>query len=658
MPTPIFPTIIDTKTLSLIVNGLPLLALSTTVVYGLWMLPQIQTIIAAEGGRKKDLVRRSQVQGFDFDVLILVPFTQEKQYPALIDCLACLTAQQYPKQKVKWAILATTAVQHYQATFKSLADTNQAPLLWLNAPPTETEQSLFTWGTRHALSQWQAQLIVFLHSSDLVKPDFLNQLTAKAYSHEVIQGYVASRDYAGGWLHKLLGVETRITSRIETAGRHHAKKPLILRNSGFAIKTTLLEQLPWPAVGGNHASWLYSIALAQYQVPIVWAPTVVIYKRLTPLLGETIQTLWQEEIIKLSLGLQSISLIFKKPSQYLITALELTSYWCTMPWALTLAVATSLIYAGVQLNQPNTQIMGIVLASMVVSIQFATLAVSRLPWEDWVAFALLKPLLLILSTVALPYILLKNMWQQLAHQIKSLFTKQATKPQSKYPVTPIESTRAIPNDRKKPSKAETTTEEVLPYWLIDETLASTKTTTADPVSASTEAPVRTKTYNQTSTLEVLWKQAIESSSTKVETRSTVPLLFGEKSVEANVEVETVPNKGIQLTLQYKQQSFKTAFYPLFSQAFYELQEKLSQYKIKLSSCGGCAYYFQPALAGTQQPQVGLCLKQVEQQQENGHIGNLLDPITVLSKTCSNHTPLSKRATVLASIKNQLQSQPA
>jgi hypothetical protein len=655
MPTAILPSIIDAKTLSLIVNGLPLLALTTTIAYGLWMLPQIQTLIAAEGGRKKDLVRRSQVQGFDFDVLILIPFTQEKHYPALIDCLACLTAQQYPEHKVKWAILATTAVQQYQTTFESLAETNQSPLLWLNAPPTETEQSLYSWGTRHALSQWPAQLVAFLHPSDLVKPDFINQLTAKAYSHEVIQGYVASRDYAGGWLHKLLGVETRITSRIETAGRHHAKKPLILRDSGFAIKTTLLEQLPWPAIGGNHASWLYSLALAKYQVPIVWAPTVVVYKRLTPLLGETIQTLWQEAIIKLSLGLQSISLIFKKPSQYLLTALELTSYWCTIPWALTLAVATSLVYAGVQLNQPNTQISGIVLASMVVGIQLAVLGVSRLPWQDWVAFALLKPLLLILSTVAFPFILIKTMYQQLIHQGKNLFSKQAQKPQSKHPVTPIDSTRAIANDRKKPLKPQASTEEVLPYWLIDEAVASTKTTATDPVSTATEPTVRTKASSQNSSLEMLWKQAIETtSSTAIETSYTVPLLFGTKSVEANVEVETVPNKGIQLTLQYKQQSFKTAFYPLFSQAFYELQEKLSQYKIKLSSCGGCAYYFQPALAGTQQPQVGLCLKQVEQGVEE----NTLQLITVLSNACANQAPLSERKTILETVKNQLQSQPA
>ena len=391
-------------------------------------------------------------------------------------------------------------------------------------------------------------------------------------------------------------------------------------------------------------------------MPIVWAPTVVVYKRLTPLLGETIQTLWQEAIIKLSLGLQSISLLFKKPSQYLLTAFELTSYWCTIPWALTLAVATSFIYAGIQLNQPNTQIMGIVLASMVVGIQLAVLGVSRLPWQDWVAFALLKPLLLMLSTVAFPFILIKTMYQQLIHQGKNWFSQQDQKPQSKHPVTPIESTGAMPNDRKKPLKPQAATEEVLPYWLIDEAqaLASTKTTTADPVSASTEPTVRPKASSQNSSLEALWKQAVKTTNTAIETSYTVPLLFGEKSVEAHIEVETVPNKGIQLTLQYKQQSFKTAFYPLFSQAFYELQEKLSHYKIKLSSCGGCAYYFQPELAGTQQPQVGLCLKQVEQGVEE----NALQPITVLNNACANQAPLSERKTILETVKNQLQSQPA
>ena len=293
---------------------------------------------------------------------------------------------------------------------------------------------------------------------------------------------------------------------------------------------------------------------------------------------------------------------------------------------------------------------------MVVGIQLAVLGVSRLPWQDWVAFALLKPLLLMLSTVAFPFILIKTMYQQLIHQGKNLVSKQTQKPQSKHPATPIESTRAIPTNRKKPSKSQATTEEVLPYWLIDEAqaLASTKTTTADPVSASTEPTVRPKASSQNSSLEALWKQAVKTTNTAIETSYTVPLLFGEKSVEAHIEVETVPNKGIQLTLQYKQQSFKTAFYPLFSQAFYELQEKLSHYKIKLSSCGGCAYYFQPELAGTQQPQVGLCLKQVEQGVEE----KALQPITVLNNACANQAPLSERKTILETVKNQLQSQPA
>jgi hypothetical protein len=632
-------------TLSSLINGLPLLALSITLTYGLWMLPQLQTLIAAEGGRKKDLVRRSHVQGFDFDVLILIPFTLEAQYPALVDCLACLTAQQYPQHKVKWAILAHTAVQHYQSTVEALVPANTSSLMWLNAPETETATSLLAWGVRHALSHFPAQLVGFLHPSDLVKPDFLNQLTAKAYSHEVIQGYVASRDYAGGWLHKLIGIETRISSRIQAAGRYHAGMPLILRESGFAIKTTLLEQLPWPAIGEPHASWLYSLALAQYRIPIVWAPTVVVYKRLSPSWGESIEIGWKETMIKLGLGVQSMGLLFQKPPQSLVTAITLTSYWWTTSWVFALAVASSFFYIGVQLNQPATQISGIVLGSMVVGVQLATLGVSRLPWQDWLVFALLKPVFAVISVVALPLMLLKTI-VQLALRVSK----------TRLPAQPNRQTAVPAPTRSVQSLAENTTKRP-PVEAV--TTTAIKAPAVEPLlqeEVSSQNKLAPTTTNQsTEFLDALWQKAVAAKAVTLQATYTVPLLFGTKSVEATVEVTVAPNKGIQLTLQYKQQAFKTAFYPLFSQGFYELQEKLSQYNIQLLSCGSCAYYFQPALAVTQQQQVGLCLKQVEQHRQDEETP-LLSPITVLSNHCTHHTPFSERAAILASLNNQQAAQ--
>lgn len=642
MPTPLVlpPT---AQLIALFQHWLPFIAISTTTAYGLWLLPQLKTLLAAEGGRKKDLVRRSQVQGFDFDVIILLPFTEEKHYLSLVDCLACLTAQQYPQNKMKWVVLATPPLQGYQANFEALAGKNGSPLVWLNAPNTETETTLLAWGCRTTLSQWQAQLIVFLHPSDLVKPDFLNQLTAKAYSHEVIQGYVASRDSAGGRFHQLLGIETRMTSRIETAGRYHAKKPLILRDSGFAIKTTLLEQLPWPSVKGHHASWLYSLALAQYKIPIVWAPTVVVYKRGNPTLATTIETFWQEAAIRLSLGLQSFGLAFKKSQPSLFSALELTSYWWTTPWALTLAVGISLIYAGTQLEQPNTQLAGIILTTLVVSLQLATLGVSRLPWQDWVAYALLKPLFLVVSAVTLPYLLLRNSLQQVGKILVNLpnLLKARRRAKPSPLSTPLPTALA-------PTHEKTDGMDATPYWLNPENTAITTTTTeASPSPTTAQTP---NTADTASLLEPIWETVVASFDAP-ESRYTVPLLFGKKSVEAQIEVENTPNQGIQLTLQYKQQSFKTAIYPLFSQAFYELQEKLSHYNIQVNSCGGCAYYFQPAsaLQATQQKQVGLCLKQLEQQTPI----DSMKPITVLSETCQHQAPLGQRGNILSTVKAQL-----
>jgi Glycosyltransferase like family 2 len=640
--TPLLP--IATSTFSFLANNLPLVAVAITTAYTVGWLPQLQTLLAAEGGRKQDLVRRSQVQGFDFDVMILLPFYDEKQYLALVDCLACLTAQQYPEHKVKWVILATANVQAYQANFETLAGKNGSPLIWLNAPSNQTKDTLLSWGCSNALSQYPAQLVAFLDPSDLVKPDFLNQLTAKAYSHQVIQGYVASREYKSGWFNQLIGIETRIASRIETAGRFHAKKPLILRTSGFAIKTTLLEQLPWPAVEGNQASWLYSLALAQHEIPIVWAPTVVVYQRSNPSLGNAIQVFWQEVTLRFTLGLQSFGLIFKRTSPSAISSIELTSYWWATPSALSLTTAVALIFGGLQFNQPNTQTTGIVLAVMVIGLQLATFGVSRLPWQEWIAYALLKPLFLTLSLLALPFLLVQNSLQQigrLIHNLSNTNQPQKTNTATKTPSARVQQT-LMPTPEKKPA------EEALPYWLSSNESANTTVTKPDhlPKQLFAETPPL-KPIIDVAVLENLWEKTVASFQTIAPTY-TVPLLFGTKSVEALIEVETTPSKGIQLTLQYKQQSFKTATYPLFSQAFYELQEKLSPYNIQINSCGGCAYYYQPASAmqATQQKQVGLCLKQAQQQEA-------LKPITVLSATCPQKAPLNQRASVLSSIKNTL-----
>jgi hypothetical protein len=648
---------------------LPSIALGVAITYGFGLIPKVQTLLAAEAGRKKDLVRRVQVQGFDFDVAILLPFLDEADYPALVDCLTCLAAQQYPLQKMKWVILAGKEVQPYETMVQTLVEkatrstqTDTLPLIWLPIPAlVEATQTVLAWGTKNIPNQVTAQLVVFLQPTDLVKPDFVNQLTVKAYSHEVVQGYVASKEVGAGWLHQLLGIETRIASRIETAGRFHAKKPLLLRSSGFAIKTTLLEQLPWPAVAGQQASWLYSLALARYQIPIAWAPTVVVYTRIMATLPQVVGKTWQTMGIVTSLAIQSLTLAFKRPVISWVTALELASFWCTLPETLLLGMGISLALAGATFSQPTTQWMGTIIATGVVLFQLGVFRVSRLSWKESLTYSIFKPCLLVIMVLALPVMLVKRLALTIGWIVASTAIFISSRLKHRFPFTkpqvavapnqPVESLLHQPS-LIEPTKPTNTT--ATPYWLVsnvEENALPLSATTALSVPSIQQEPAVSSSSINVAPLEALWHQTVGQFDT-IETQYAVTLLFGTKSVQAMIDVRYTPQQGIQLTLQYKTQSFKTALYPLFSQAFYELQAKLSQYNIQINSCGGCAYYYQPALAlqVQQGKQVGLCLKQVEQQL----LGKPnITPTTVLSTACEHHTPLEQRMNILTSISQQL-----
>lgn len=669
-----------------LVAMLPAIALSLAVVYGFGLIPKLQTVLAAEAGRKKDLVRRAQVQGFDFDVAIVLPFLDEADYPALVDCLTCLAAQQYPLEKVKWVILAGKEVQPYHTMVQTLVEkaigkVNNAtmPLVWLPVPATvEAANTAVAWGCKTLLNQVTVQLVAFLQPTDLVKPDFVNQLTVKAYSHEVIQGYVASRELGAGWLHQLLGIETRIASRIETAGRFHAKKPLLLRTSGFAIKTTLLEQLPWPAVAGQQASWLYSLALARYQVPIAWAPTVVVYTRITATLPQAVVQGWKRIGVLASLAIQSLTLAVKKPVIAWVTALELASYWCVLPEAAMLAIGAVLISAGVWCGQPITHYIGSGIAISALVFQIAMFRVSRLSWQESLTYSVLKPCLLVAMVLALPVMVVQASVKALQWLVVRIVALLAFVVQyrGKAKTTTLRTVLSAggssesvlrnsgistePASGIPASQDSTELSGATPYWLPSAEAVAPLSTYSTVIETNDSAPIQPVLVQQQASttgvdvtaLETLWHTVVEQFGT-IETRYAVTLLFGTKSVQATIEVRSTPQQGIQLTLQYKTQSFKTALYPLFSQAFYELQAKLAQYNIQLNSCGSCAYYYQPAsaLQVQQGKQVGLCLKQGEQQL----LTPALQPTTVLSPACEHHTALDQRTTILTTVSQQLKS---
>jgi hypothetical protein len=603
-------------------------------------------IASAEKGRKLDLVRRNQVQGFDFDLLVLIPFSHQHQYLELIDCLACLEAQEYPAHLVRVLIVADASVEGYRLNFEALST-----VYWVTSPVSMQqgqEQAGVLWATKQLLQQHSPHLFVFLNPCDLVKPDFLNQITARAYEHSVIQGYVANREFGAGVLPKVAGVLTRLASRIECAGRYHAGFGVMLRESGFAIKTSVLEKLTLNATP-TVRYWGLSIALMAMGQNVVWAPNVVVFRRYYPQLGSflnrTLEDTWfQAKQVATLLG----SLLLLRPKVGLGATVQLV---------LALLPTNSLLVTTVALAGYALQAKGLLplspfelwqwalLACLPVGLTVLSLSVARLKLTDWVTAFALHPLVTAMLLVWTPFFVARQWLKPVARVLPFLAPWLGGGA-----MAPVVSSGVLPLFDKQPDPKPTIVERPRIRQSLPKVAEAVEGVNQQLMGVTALKPPQAQSVGALQGHDVLLGGAPSSSvsfpSFQLDSQYQLPLSFGNKQVTAQLQIETSlqgDKLGYQLVLSYRQHTFKTSTYALLDQAFYELQSKLMPYNIRLHTCGSCAFFHRPeaslAHVGLSE-QCGVCL---QGQQGQAIAPSQFKAVSVLSPSCSHHSPLEQRA---------------
>ncbi|MCA9799610.1 MAG: glycosyltransferase family 2 protein [Cyanobacteria bacterium HKST-UBA04] len=237
-------------------------------------------LISAELGRKKDLVRQIYKQQPAYRISLLIPFLDGTQGPALSQLLTALGQQDYPKAHVRVHIATTR--EH--AVGLPVAD--QLPefvQVWVHPDEQvhigQTDSgAMLSWLIERLLARGgPASLFAFLDPTDIVRPDFLKNITIRATHSAVFQGYLALKRPMSGWFGKVYSLGLRLVNRIENAGGFHMGLSTRLLSSGWVVRQELLEMIPYKqGVDVDHME--YTMRLAACGYPVQWAPNVVVYK--------------------------------------------------------------------------------------------------------------------------------------------------------------------------------------------------------------------------------------------------------------------------------------------------------------------------------------------------------------------------------------------
>ncbi|MEB3286858.1 MAG: glycosyltransferase family 2 protein [Vampirovibrionales bacterium] len=243
---------------------------------GVLILRQLFTALAADQGRKQDLVKRSYKSSQDFQISTLIPCLKAEETGELLNLLAAINQQQYPTAKVAVHIVASN--ETYQALEDLQIQEALAPnvRIWLYPELFARYEVAIGWLIDRCLALGGAGMFVFLKSTDMIKPDFFQNIVSRGFDSFVIQGYVANKTMPETTLEKISALSRRLDNRISNAGRYHLGLSCRLLDTGWAIKQDVLEMIPYHR-GVDLDNLEYTLRLNLENFRVAWAPNVVVY---------------------------------------------------------------------------------------------------------------------------------------------------------------------------------------------------------------------------------------------------------------------------------------------------------------------------------------------------------------------------------------------
>ena len=580
---------------------------------GLAMLRRFLIILAAEQGRKQDLVKKLYKHTHEFRLSVMIPFLDERDYPALLALLKAIHEQSYPASKVT-INLVTAGESGRVLVPQSL---RQNVRVWEYPSERPSYDLAMGWLIDRCLARGGNNLFVFLRPTDIVKPDFFRNIVARSIDNFVIQGYIALKNPPETFFSKAAALSGRLFNRIDNAGRYHMGMSCRLLDSGWAIKQDVLEMIPYHR-GLDLDNLEYTLRLNLENFRVTWAPNVVVY-------ADAQEDFLERVVMGVGSFFNRIRLLLTYGPRLLMGVLfrfdahSLASLAAIFRPPTMLVSILAVIMALSTLSVPTLAAekpFWITLATGMLILNLLALSVGRCRTVDFVTLLIHTPLTYLCNLLASPIGILavfRRHWRERALRARTYHKMRKNR---------------FNEDLAPPPTLFDETQEarIVQELLMDppESLSASMNTTMPSIEMNSATGPKER-----------------------EIVRPLPLSNGLKQVQCllrtRITYNTAGQECYQLTLEYKNIAFSTATYRILDQAFYELHAKLVGRGLTPIACGSCCHFYNPT---ADQPgalkSTGVCLQ--------GKLGREVDlnadAVSVISPACSHHGPLEKREAVV------------
>ena len=376
------------------------------------------------------------------------------------------------------------------------------------------------------------RLFVFLEATDIVKPDYLQQIALKAAYYPVMQGYLAMKKLGEDMTSRNIGLKQRLLNRIEQAGRFHLGLSAALQPTGWSVHQDVLEKVPMDRFLTDYPR-AYGLILNRVGYRVHWAPNMVTYKDENLSFWQYVKT----ECLAISSRCKLFVSQLPATIQFALTrrqpVVALNQLWDILPLPHAYMGFVMLLLWGSTLSTPYSGFIGSVFF-MYVLLQVAKLFVARIRFQDALFCSGLVVWYRLVSMAVMPYLILTMVFKDV--------------------LTPLFANNTMSHGNRKQqglfNLTETTRKLQLPnISLADEAWAN-------------------KVQTEESVVQPINKPSIKPSI-------TAQLSNGEKILDCLIVINEQDSQ-YQLQLSYKGNTFSTGYYPDQDDAFEALQDKLMQ----------------------------------------------------------------------------------
>ncbi len=627
-----------------------------------FLLRQLLVILAAEQGRKHDLVRKIYKHGQEFQLSVLIPFLHPNDHPALLQLLHAIHQQDYPASKVT-VHLVTSDDSAHDLIPQSLRPNVK---VWRHPESYPRYEQAVTWLIERCLAAGGNGMFVFLKPTDIIKNDFFQNIAARGIDSFAIQGYVAIKNPPDTLLSQVITLSNRVFNRITNAGRFHLGMSCRLLDSGWAIKQEVLEMIPFHR-GIDMDNLEYTIRLNLENFKVNWAPSVVVYtdSKVEPLefFTQCVGTLLNRLSLLAKYG---PALTTRMLMRFDLNYFEQFMATISPPYFMAFIAITVITVMKLKtpLPIPGEPMFWAVIGTLTLILNIMGLVVARCKASDYATMTVFTPLAYTLGAILSPI--------SLFSYVKQAIDKRTIRGAS---YRKVNRTRFNEELDSPPDLYDENHSKQLIHTILKKNAPSDTLDLPDFKSNKAELPPGRKSKNGLSLVPPMNQFAdIEADLEEIEslipveipepeaprlkqpreTVKAVALSNGRNQVSCRLKTLTTFNEEGQesycLTLEYKTVSFSTESYRILDQAFYELHAKLVSRGLTIVTCGSCGNFYNPTadVPGALKNS-GVCLFDKIGKEVNLNT----DAVTVVSQACDYHCPLDQRESIVREWKESL-----